>query len=262
MHRIRKQRLESLYRKYNRREYVHPDPLEFLYRYPDLRDREVAGMVAASLAYGRVQQIIKSVCTVLERMGTSPFRFVRDSSDAHLHTVLEGFVHRFATGQGMARLLIGIREVVAHDGSLHEAFRGLMRPEHDSVLPALGGFCRRIADAAGADLGHLLPLPDRGSACKRMNLFLRWMVRKDAVDPGGWDAVSPAGLIIPLDVHMHRVGQSLGFTKRKQADMKTALEITAGFRRLVTEDPVRYDFVLTRPGIRGGVEDTEFCIGE
>lgn len=255
-----KQRLETLYGRYNRREFVHPDPLEFLYRYPDLRDREVAGMVAAALAYGRVRQIVKSVSIVLERMGPSPFRFVRETTDAQMYSALDGFVHRFATGRGMARLLIGIRDAVEHDGSLHGAFRKGMSPEHENVLPALAGFCRRITEAAGGDPGHLLPLPDRGSACKRMNLFLRWMVRKDAVDPGGWDAVPAAGLIVPLDVHMHRVGRDLGFTKRKQADMKTALEITEGFRRLVPEDPVRYDFVLTRPGIRGDVDDNDFRI--
>lgn len=258
MHRNLKQRLESLYRKYNRREYVHPDPLEFLYGYSDLRDREVAGMVASVLAYGRVRQIIRSVSIVLHRMGVSPFRFVRGATDAHMYSALDGFVHRFATGEGMARLLIGIRGVVEHFGSLHEAFRSHFRSEHENVLPALGGFCRAIADAAGGDLGHLVPLPDRGSACKRMNLFLRWMVRKDAVDPGGWDAVPVSGLIVPLDVHMHRVGRKLGFTKRKQADIRTALEITEGFKRFVPEDPIRYDFVLTRQGIRGDVDHNDF----
>jgi uncharacterized protein (TIGR02757 family) len=86
------------------------------------------------------------------------------------------------------------------------------------------------------------------------------MVRKDVVDPGGWDTVPAAGLIVPLDVHMHRVGRKLGFTKRKQPDMKTALEITEGFKRFAPEDPVRYDFVLTRPGIRGDVDAKAFCV--
>lgn len=256
----RKQRLESLYRKYNRREYVHPDPLEFLYRYLDLRDREIVGMVAAALAYGRVAQILKSVSNVLDCMGPSPYRFVTETTDARIHSDFDGFVHRFSTGEGIARLLIGIRGVIEHDGSLHGAFQGQMRSTDENVLPALCGFCHRISDAAGGDLGHLLPLPDRGSACKRMNLFLRWMVRKDAVDPGGWDAVSSSGLIVPLDVHMHRVGRKLGFTKRKQADMRTALEITAGFKQLAPKDPVRYDFILTRPGIWGNVNGNDFRI--
>jgi uncharacterized protein (TIGR02757 family) len=150
--------------------------------------------------------------------------------------------------------------VIEACGSLHGAFQAQMQPDHDCVVPALDRFCRLIVDAAGTDLGHLLPLPNRGSACKRMNLFLRWMVRQDAVDPGGWEAVPVTGLVIPLDVHMHRVGRKLGFTERKQADMKTALEITEGFKQLVPEDPVRYDFALTRPGIWGDGGVDEFCL--
>ncbi len=260
MQRIQRHQLEALYRKYNRREYVHPDPLEFLYRYPDLRDREIAGMAAAALAYGRVQQIIKSVAAVLVPMGASPFRFVMESGDAGIHSVLNGFVHRFATGEGMARLLIGIRGMVEQYGTLKDAFRMQMPPEHGNILPALKGFCRQVTGASGGDLGHLLPLPERGSACKRMNLFLRWMVRNDDVDPGGWDDIPASALIIPLDIHMHRVGQALGFTKRKQADMQTALEITEGFRQVAPEDPVRYDFVLTRPGIRGDMGGKGFPV--
>ena len=254
-HQTQKQQLESLYRRYNRREYVHPDPLEFLYRYPDLRDRELAGMVAASLAYGRVNQILKSVSDVLDRMGKAPFRFLTESTDLDICSALRGFVHRFADGEGMARLLIGLRGVVKQYGSLINAFQGPGLSNHETVLPALDRFCCRIADAAGGDLGHLLPQPKRGSACKRMNLFLRWMVRKDEVDPGGWDGISTAGLIVPLDVHMHRTGRGFGFTKRKQADMRTALEITEGFKRFAPGDPVRYDFVLTRLGIRKDMGD-------
>jgi uncharacterized protein (TIGR02757 family) len=260
MQSTRKERLEALYRKYNRRKYVHPDPLEFLYDYPDPGDREVVGMVAASLAYGRVKQILKSVAAILGRMGPSPCRFVMETSDDGMHAAFGGFVHRFATGKEVACLLVGIREMIASHGSLQAAFRSYLRPDHETVFPALSGFCRQITAAAGGDPGHLLPLPERGSACKRMNLFLRWMVRKDAVDPGGWNDIPKESLIVPLDVHMFRIGRELGFTSRKQANMKAALEITEGFRAVVPEDPVRYDFVLTRPGIRGDMEGIEFAV--
>jgi uncharacterized protein (TIGR02757 family) len=216
-------------------------------------------MVAASLAYGRVNQILKSVSNVLDRMGGAPFRFVMESTDRRILSALRGFVHRFATGEGMTRMLIGLRGIIKRYGSLQRAFQGQMCSDYETVLPALDRFCSLITDAAGGDLGHLLPRPERGSACKRMNLFLRWMVRRDDVDPGGWDGIPAAGLIIPLDVHMHRMGRELGFTNRKQADMRTALEITEGFRRLVPGDPVRYDFVLTRLGIRKDMgEETIF----
>ena len=256
--RIQKQQLESLYEKYNRREFVHPDPLEFLYRYPELKNRELVGMMAAALAYGRVAQILRSVSVILERMGLSPYRFIMESSPVLIESAFKGFVHRFATGKEVSRLLIGIKGVLEQYGSLYQAFRKFVCSNHDTVLPSMSRFCRLIDEAAGGDIGHLLPMPDRGSACKRMNLFLRWMVRKDDVDPGGWEAIPAALLIIPLDVHMHRIGQKLGFTGRKQADIRTAMEITNGFKRLVPEDPVRYDFALTRLGIRKDLNDKTF----
>lgn len=245
-----KSKLESLYDKYNRREYVHPDPLEFLYRYSDLRDRELMGMVASALAYGRVKQIIKSVTIILDAVGPSPYLFIRESSPTRIESAFRGFVHRFATGGDISRLMIGLKGILDQDGSLHRAFEKHVRRDQQTVLPAMTRFCREITEAAGKNLGHLLPLPDRGSACKRLNLFLRWMVRKDRVDPGGWSGIPVENLIIPLDVHMHRFGQKFGFTSRKQTDMRTALEITNGFRQFSPKDPVRYDFALTRLGIR------------
>ncbi len=100
-----------------------------------------------------------------------------------------------------------------------------------------------------SDMTMLLPSPGKGSACKRLNLFLRWMVRSDDVDPGGWSGVDAGKLIVPLDTHMHRMGLEVGLTRRKQADMQAALEVTRAFRTIAPEDPVRYDFALTRLGI-------------
>lgn len=104
--------------------------------------------------------------------------------------------------------------------------------------------------AMGSLSGHLLPLPSRGSACKRLHLFMRWMVRNDDVDPGGWNMIPASELMVPVDVHMHRIGIKLGFTNRKAADAKTVIEITEGFRVVSSDDPVKYDFALTRSGIQ------------
>ncbi|MGD8367663.1 MAG: TIGR02757 family protein [Desulfobacterales bacterium] len=254
-HSSTKKNLERIYRKYNRRSNVHPDPLEFLYAYDNLRDREVAGMVAAALAYGRVAQILKSAGAVLEALGPTPAEALLSTSPESFSSALCGFVHRFATGAGVCALLAGIRQVLVRHGTLQGCFCKHRRAGDDTVLPALTGLAEEIRAAAGSDPGHLLPAPARKSACKRLHLFLRWLVRSDAVDPGGWDRVSAAELIVPLDVHMHRVGRRLGFTDRKAGDLKTALEITDGFRRFCPEDPVRYDFALTRVGMGG---DTEF----
>ncbi|MFH1690221.1 MAG: TIGR02757 family protein [Candidatus Eisenbacteria bacterium] len=246
--------LEDLYRKLNRWEFVHPDPLEFLYHYDDPEDREIVGLIASTLAYGRVKQILKSVTNALGRMGPHPAAFVGDSSPDSLRTAFEGFKHRFTTGEDLCRMLDGVRVVTAGHGSLGEFFATLLSPEDETVLPALTSFVGVIADAPCATTGEEgtcpLPDPERGSACKRLHLFLRWMVRSDDVDPGGWDSVPASKLIVPLDTHMHKLSFLLGLTDRKQANGRTALEVTSAFRTLSPDDPVKYDFALTRLGIR------------
>ncbi|MEZ4524485.1 MAG: TIGR02757 family protein [Desulfobacterales bacterium] len=243
-----KEKLEKLYQKYNRREYADYDPLRFLYDYENLHDREITALIASALAYGRVAQILKSVASVLQIMGPSPFLFLKENSPDILKKSFTGFRHRFATGAHLADLLIGAKNILHEYGSLQECFVSGMKKNED-IVSALNLFCRRLIGTGNP--GHLVPLPERGSACKRMNLFLRWMVRKDGVDPGGWDEVPKAKLIVPLDVHMHRISRKLGLSKRKAADMRTAQAITAEFAKLVPDDPVRYDFALTRPGIGG-----------
>jgi uncharacterized protein (TIGR02757 family) len=247
---ICKDSLERLYTLYNRREFIHPDPLEFVHQYVDPLDREVVGMVASSLAYGRVHQILKSVSDVLCRMGESPSQFILDSSLGRIRRVVKDFRHRFTDGDQLAALLYGMKRVIKRYGSLQSCFTANRKLNDDTILPALVAFVHELSTEASAEMKMLLPLPRRGSACKRLNLFLRWMVRSDDVDPGGWSGVGPHQLIVPLDTHMHRIGLDAGLTHRKQADMRTALEITQAFRAIVPEDPVRYDFALTRLGIR------------
>ncbi len=256
-----REKLDRLYGQYNRREYVHPDPLEFLYAYPDLRDREIAGLIASSLAYGRVAQILKSVGYVLDIMGPCPWDFLKAASPESLRETYSDFRHRFADGESLAALLTGAKQVIGRYGSLYDCFlEGMdkMDKTEATVLPALSFFARKIAEGSAFRCGHLMPMPERGSACKRLNLFLRWMVRKDAVDPGGWDDIPLSKLIVPLDVHLHRISLRLGMTARKQANMKTALEVTSGFRKLSPDDPVRYDFALTRLGIRKDADPDDF----
>jgi len=251
-----KQKLDRLYLTYHRREYVHPDPLEFLYAYEDLRDREIAGLIASSLAYGRVARILKSVSHILSIMGPSPCLFLeKNNHDAFRH-LFAGFRHRFADETHISSLLTGAKHVVEIYGGFYECLLAGMKKTDETITPAMSFFAQKLTETGGC--GHLIPLPERGSACKRLNLFFRWMIRKDEVDPGGWDAIPPSLLIIPLDVHIHRISLRLGLTARKQANMKTALEITHGFRKLSPEDPVRYDFALSRLGIRDDLNPEDF----
>jgi len=249
-----KNQLNRLYARYNLRKWVHPDPLEFLYDYPDLKDREIAGMVASSLAYGRVNQILKSVSTVLKEMKPSPYAFLKSATSVSLKHSFKDFRHRFTGGDDLAAMLLGIKRMIERHGSIYGCFLAGLNNNDETILPALSSLVKELMVPSNGCSNSLIPLPEKGSACKRLNLFLRWMVRKDRVDPGGWKKVSPAKLIVPLDTHMHRISTMLKMTARKSADMRTALEITNRFREILPEDPVKYDFSLTRLGIRDDVD--------
>ena len=250
------EQLEQLYQRLNRRKYVHPDPLEFLYRYDAPADRELVALVASSLGFGRVWQILSSVQAVLNELGPSPVVTLEEITKRQLTRKFTGFKYRFVTGQNVAALLGGVKRLIGKHGSLEACFCTGISPDDETVLPAVKHFLAAMDKASGGSCGYLLPKPDSSSACKRLMLMLRWLVRKDRVDPGGWIGISPAMLIVPLDTHMQKVGQILNLTRRKSADMTTALEITDAFRKIVPADPVRYDFALTRLGIRDDMSMT------
>lgn len=239
--------LEELYCTYNKRSFVHPDPLEFLYRYTDPLDREIVGLIASSLAYGRVNQILKSVELVLSHL-PSPRNDLLHMSRRDLTAIFKGFKHRFSTAEDITALLFGIKQVIQEYGSLEEAFRYFHIAGSPTIVPALSKFVQIVWKKGEGTGNFLLPSPENRSACKRAFLFLRWMVRCDEVDPGGW-GLSASTLVVPLDTHMFQIARRLGLTDRKQADLRTALYVTEAFRCISPDDPVRYDFCLTRFGI-------------
>lgn len=249
---------EELYQRLNRRRYVEPDPLQFLYDYPDPCDREIVALVASALAYGRVKQILQSVTDALGRLGRRPGAFVIEAGPETLRHAFDGFKHRFSDGDNLAALLSGAANALKTHRTLQQCFLAGMGGGDETVAPAAARFVLALRRGATGDCGHLLPDPAKGSACKRLNLMLRWLVRRDDVDPGGWELVSPAKLIVPLDTHMHRLALRLGATDRRAADARTAMEATAAFRALSPDDPVKYDFALTRLGIRADMEPESF----
>ena len=251
------ERFEEMYRTYNRREFVHPDPLEYVLRFEDPADQEVVGLIASGLAYGRVRHILKSlekIFDVLKRPSTD----LETMSRNDLLETFGSFRHRWTTGEELVHLLRGMAILREEHGSLENCFLLGSGASDQDVIPALVSFVAKLRLASGRRDSSMLACPSMGSACKRMFLYLRWMVRRDEVDPGPWTRVSSAQLIVPMDVHMHRVSLQLGLTSRKQADLKSALEVTGFFRELVPEDPVKYDFALTRPGIRSELEPAAF----
>jgi len=246
-------RFEELYTQYNRREYLHPDPLELVLRFEDPADQEIAGLIASGLAYGKVGNILNS----LEKIFDVLRRPSLDLAGARKKDLLDAFAsfrHRWTTGEELACLLMGITVLRHEYGSLENCFLEGAGEEEEDVIPALISFVAKLRRASGCPESSLIACPTRGSACKRMFLYLRWMVRRDEVDPGPWGRVSSHQLVVPMDVHMHRVCRQFGLTSRRQADLKSALEVTAFFRQIEPADPVKYDFTMTRPGIRPDLE--------
>lgn len=188
---------------------------------------------------------------MLSVLGDSPADTLAGSSEEELCERLCGFVHRFTECRETAKFLYGIGKALNEHGSLERLF--LSGFEGANLPGAMECFVNAILGCASLPASHLLPRPSKGSACKRLALYIRWMVRCDDVDPGGWRGVLPRDIIVPLDTHMYRIARGLGFVKRKAADGKAAIEATEGFRAFRPDDPVRYDFALTRFGIRTGL---------
>jgi len=196
-----------------------------------------------------VKQIRSSVARVLDALGPAPSDFLLAAGPRDITHALAGFRHRWITGSDVAAMLTGARAALREHGSLGALFRSGLSERDGDVGAAAARFVEAISRGGEGFRACLLPSPLSGSACKRLNLFLRWMVRSDAIDPGLWRDVSPAALIVPLDTHMFRVARRLRFTERRSADLKAARETTEGFRRISPDDPVKYDFALTRIGI-------------
>ncbi len=252
--RVTRETMDQLYRRYTRAEFLSPDPLQLVAPYPHVRDREVVGLVVSALSHGRVGQILNSARRVLDVLGEHPGELLADSTPRELRARLEAFKHRFNTGRQVADMLLGARRLVWLFGSLEACFAGGVGEQDETLAPGLARFVDLLDPRNRC--GHLLPRPTKGSACKRLWLWLRWMIRSDAIDPGGWNPAWRARLVVPLDTHMHTMGQTLGLTSRRSADAKTAIQITRSLRRFDPSDPVKYDFALTRLGIHPDVDPT------
>ena len=239
--------LDALYETWNRPEFISPDPLQTMRRFSNPDDREIAGLIASCLAFGNVKQILASIANVLEAM-PRPAKWLDEATPRRIESTFTSFRHRYSTGAELTAMLVGAKNIRERHGNLGNAFARCIADTDEDILPGLQRFIGLLNVNGSAN--YLLPDPQRGSACKRLHLYLRWMVRSDAVDPGGWTQISPAKLIVPVDTHMHRIAMGLGLTRRNAADLRTAREITAAFRIIAPEDPVRYDFALTRLGIR------------
>lgn len=237
---------EEIYNKYTVRELVSPDPLQFLYNYTSQKDIEAVALIASSLAYGRVGQILKAVGYILDILWESPAQYLQNISVDELRHKLSGFVYRFNDENDVCDFLLAIGNFL-RQGTLEELF---VSGFNGDIVHGANNFVSNFVSYMGHET-TLLPSPSRGSACKRLFLFLRWMVRHDNVDLGLWTKNIPASsLIVPLDTHAWSIASNLGLCTRRNACLLAAKEVTDSYKDICEADPVKYDFAVTRFGIR------------
>lgn len=259
-----KYHLDTFLDNFPRERHLESDPVQFVHRYDDPTDREVAGLLSSVFAYGNVKIVLRTVSNVLGYLGPRPARTISSFNPRTDSRRLRGFYHRFNTSRDLAVLFWIIRRTLEEHGSLESAFSSALAPGDNDVGAALDHF-------SGILLGHgheqfyprgelkrrngvrfFFPSPSQGSACKRLNLYLRWMVRpEDGIDCGVWTRVATRQLVIPLDTHIARISSYIGLTDLRSPGWPMALDITRSLRRLHADDPVRYDFALCHLGIAG-----------
>lgn len=231
---------------------IAPDPLQLVLRYSDPFDQEVAGLIAAAFAYGRADIIVANIGAMLAKMRPSPYRYLLTFDKAEAARRFSGFVHRFHKTPDLVAFLGCLAGTIENHGSIGALFEKCYDGADADIGPSLARFVETIRGEAtmrAASLRYLLTSPIDGSACKRMNLFLRWMVRRTSPDLGLWTFVDPAKLVMPVDTHIHRIATFLGLNDRKSADWKAARALTDRLAKFDRTDPVRYDFALCRLGI-------------
>jgi uncharacterized protein (TIGR02757 family) len=235
------------------------DPIQIVRRYQRDDDREIVGFIAAALAFGRVSSVLQSIERVVAVIGPEPAAYVRRFDARRDGPAFAGIVHRWTREADIVALLWLLRQMVDRSGSVEGFFLEGDDPASEDIAPALDSFSTRaMALDLRAAYGrvpkrpgvcYFFPRPSAGSGCKRLNLFLRWMVRRDALDLGVWRRVSPARLIVPLDTHVIRVGRCLRLTTYTSPGWRMARDITASLRRLDPDDPVKYDYSLCHLGM-------------
>jgi uncharacterized protein (TIGR02757 family) len=251
-------RLDALYHDYNRTDSAS-DPVHRVRPFADPADREIAAFCAAALAFGRVASVLNSIDALFAAIGPHPAQFVRRFEPEQASAGMRAVVHRWIRGDDLVALLWILRQMIDRAGSIEGFFLEGYRPEHDDIGPALESFSTRalaldIRRAYGRQprrpgVCYFFPRPAAGSACKRLNLFLRWMARSDEVDLGVWSGLPAAKLIVPLDTHVIRLGRCLRLTTYTSPGWRMAADITASLRLLDPDDPVRFDFSLCHIGM-------------
>ena len=259
------QPLERLYREFDYAARVELDAIRFPLRYDDARDRELVGLLTACLAYGRVDLFGRALEHALAAMGSSPAAFVAAFDPRRDARVFAGFRYRFNRPCDLVAFCVAARDVLARWGTLEKCFAAGDAAGAGPIRPALERFARAFLEADLREVfphgrpsrgyRHLFPLPSAGGPCKRLHLYLRWMVRRAPPDFGLWTSVAPARLLIPVDTHVENMSRAIGLTRRRSRTWRMAEEITARLARVDPEDPVKFDFALCHKRMSGDCRD-------
>jgi uncharacterized protein (TIGR02757 family) len=251
------QKLNFHYKAFDKSK-LTPDPLEFLHLYKDERDIEVIGFIASIFAYGNIKQIINSLERIRRIIKNTPFDYVFNFSTID-HEDFRGLKYRFYTEEDILNLFLAMNHVYRNYGSLKYLFLTNYQPEERNLKNSISKFSNRLIDIIKKETNQhdvsrgvkfMFPLHKKGSAYKRMNLFLRWMIRKDELDFGIWNEIPPSKLVIPVDTHIAKICKSLQLTSRKVVNWEMAEEITEKLKKYDPSDPVKYDFALCHIGMR------------
>ena len=259
------QPLERLYREFDYDARLGRDAIQFPLRYADAADRELVGLLTCCLAYGRVDLFGRELDRALRVMGPSPAAFVRDFDPRRQGDAFEGFLYRFNRPRDLVAFCVAARDVLARHGTLEKCFLAGDVERRGPIGPPLERFARAFLEADLRDVfprgritrgyRHLFPLPSAGGPCKRLLLYMRWMVRREMPDFGLWPGVSPARLLVPVDTHIENMSRAIGLTRRRSRNWKMAEEITARLAAVDPTDPVKYDFALCHKRMSGDCLD-------
>jgi uncharacterized protein (TIGR02757 family) len=253
--------LDQLYASFDFEGSILRDPIEFPHSYERPEDREIAGIISASFAYGNVRLFKAVLKRLFSKMGASPHDFILNFDPRKDRDIFSGIKYRFNENEDIIAFFHILGMTIRKHGSIQQAFRSAFSSSDPDIGKGLAGLVETMLstdtsavygrNAKPAGLLQLMSSPGKGSACKRMCLFLRWMIRDRDIDFGIWEGIPQSRLVIPLDTHIARIAKCLALTSRSSADWKMALEITNSLKTLDPEDPLKYDFALCHQGISG-----------
>lgn len=244
---VSKHHLDTLVRKYEIPDFIKDDPVQFPHRYENKLNIEVSGFISSVFAFGNRKKIIENLEFLHEILNPDPYEFIINFEPERDSRNLSGFKYRFYKEKDAISLIYAMSRIIQEHGSLENAFMRGFSPEDYNVKQGLINFVNLFKEYN--HVPQLIPSPENSSACKRLNLFLKWMVREGPVDLGVWTEVPKSKLVIPLDVHVARISRMWGLTDRKSDDWRTAEEITDNLKAFDTDDPVKYDYAIFGTGV-------------